>query len=137
MKRPEQQLQISVMQYLRYQCPNALFFHVPNNIPMRGKARLGGIMKAMGVMSGVGDILIFWRGGYAAIELKAGKNTQQPSQKNFQYTWQYMGGKYALCRSIEEVGTYLRLWGVITQCPPANAPGSIIEPYTAKPHGRK
>lgn len=52
----EDDLQILVMNYLRYQYPNALFFHTPNGgyrNPLEAKK-----MKRMGVLPGVPDIII-------------------------------------------------------------------------------
>lgn len=112
MKRPEQALQQSVIKYLRYAAPKCLFFHVPNNIP-RGDAkarRIGGIMKSMGVLPGVADLLLFWRGGMGAIELKSEKGKQTDSQRLFERQWVYFGGQYAICRSLDEVQRVLNEW---------------------------
>lgn len=125
---PEDQLQRAVVQYLRYVCPHVRAFHVPNG-GKRSKVEAG-IFKAMGVMPGVADLLIFWsvsvvhdvvktkhgkilpilQGG--AIELKAGKNTVTDAQKVFREWWTALGGKYALCRSLEDVQKALSEWGI-------------------------
>lgn len=112
MRRLEQQLQQAVIRYLQYAAHDCLFFHVPNNIP-RGDARakrIGGIMKSMGVMAGVADLLLFWRGGMGAIELKSEKGKQTDSQRLFERQWVYFGGQYAICRSLDEVQRVLNEW---------------------------
>lgn len=133
MRHEEDNLQIAVADYLRYQCTHTIWWHTPNG--GQRNPREGARFKRMGVMPGVPDILIFWRGGMGGIELKAGKNKQQQSQSNFQYIWQHFGGQYAVCRSIEQVERALREWGAlkITQCPSAIAKGAIDHRYTAKP----
>lgn len=112
MKRnyPEDQLQISVSQYLKMQYPQLLWWHTPNG-GTRNK-REGAKFKAMGVKPGVADLLFFWRGGKGAIEPKAGKNILQDTQKLFQQQWIHTGGQYAICRSIDEVIVCLKEWGV-------------------------
>ena len=37
-----------------------------------------------------------------AIEVKAGKDRQRESQKNFQECWERAGGVYLICRSVKE-----------------------------------
>lgn len=117
MKRPEQELQKSVVQYLRYAAPKVLFFHVPNG-GKRSKAEAG-IFKAMGVMPGVADLMLFWNNSpalcypsFAAIELKAGKGAQTDHQKTFQDRWEALGGKYAVVRSLDELQGILKDWGI-------------------------
>ncbi len=111
MKRPEQALHQAVYKYIRYAAPKVLCFHVPNG-GWRSKVEAG-IFKSLGVMPGVADLLLFWPGHMAAIELKAGKGTQTPHQTTFMHMWIYNGGKYSVCRSIDEVETSLRTWGAI------------------------
>lgn len=115
MRRPEQQLQQAVYKYIRYAAPQVLCFHVPNGIRAGGKNPhvTMGIMKSMGVMPGVADLLLFWGGRFAAIELKAGKGQQTDTQKLFMSEWIFRGGQYAICRSIDDVQSVLKQWGAI------------------------
>lgn len=123
-RQPEAELQKAVVKYIRYAAPHILFLH-PANGGYRTKAEAG-IFKAMGVLPGVADLLLFYEGksygskspsGYfmecAAIELKAGKGTQTEHQKAFMHKWTALGGNYAICRSISEVEAALRDWGAI------------------------
>lgn len=72
---PEDNLQIQVINYLRYQYGKALFCHVPNG--GKRNAIEGAKFKRMGVLAGVPDILIFNK-NYSfdglAIELKIKPN---------------------------------------------------------------
>jgi hypothetical protein len=108
-KQPESQLQRAVYRFIRMKFPGVLCFHCPNG----GKRSPveAAIFKAMGVLPGVADLLVFWRGGHGAIELKAGKGSQTDSQRYFQVQWIHCGGQYAVCRSIDEVEAVLNLWG--------------------------
>lgn len=84
MNHKEDQIQINVANYLRYQYPKALWFHPPNG-GFRNP-REGARFKQMGVLAGVSDILIFeQKQGYngLAIELKAEGGKVQPSQTEF------------------------------------------------------
>lgn len=79
MKRPEQQLQHSCVEFMRYQYPKELFIHVPNGgYRSRVEAK---ILKSLGVTPGFPDLFLFRsnkRYYGLAIELKApgGKLTE-------------------------------------------------------------
>lgn len=107
---PEDSLQQAVVQYIRLQYPHVLAFHVPNG-GKRGKWEASRLKK-QGVLAGVSDILIFWLGGHGAIELKAGRNTTTPQQDYFGDRWEWAGGHYKVCRSVDEVAAALKDWGV-------------------------
>lgn len=116
MKRKEQLLQISAIEYLNRFASHTLFFHVQNNAKSK---RMGGIYKAMGVMPGVADILMFWDDPdeyinlKAAIELKSPKGKQSTAQCDFMRRWTVLGGKYAIIKSMEELEAILLSWGII------------------------
>lgn len=114
-RHTEDDLQMAVADYLRMQCPSLLWLHVPNG--GKRNAREGARFKRMGVKPGVADILMFWRTGdkhhMAAIELKSEKGKQEPSQKIFQHNWTFLGGQYAICRSIDDVTACLKAWGAL------------------------
>ena len=85
-RRPEQGLQRLCVQFLRYQYPEALFFH-PFNGGQRSKIEAA-IYKGLGVLPGVSDLIILEpspRGfNGACIELKAGRGKLSDYQKQFQ-----------------------------------------------------
>lgn len=107
--KPEDELQIQVATFIRYQYPRLMWWHVPNG-GKRTKAEAG-IFNAMGVRAGVPDLCFLLHGGRAAfIELKAGKNSQTTSQKDFEKEATENGAAYHVARSLEDVQDILALW---------------------------
>ena len=77
------------------------------SIPNGGKrsAVTGAIMKREGALPGVADLFLMKCNAYyngLFVEMKVGKNNQQPSQKDFEQNCQWAGYKYAVCRSLDE-----------------------------------
>lgn len=115
MRRPEQALQKSVIQYLDTVLPaTAWAFHVPNG---GGRSKIeAGILKAMGVRPGIPDLCIVWQGRAHWIELKAGKGKPSDAQNA-------AAGRLAQCgcppvllaRSLDDVATCLRAFGIPTR----------------------
>lgn len=115
MKDIEHQTQCACVRWFRYQYPNLamLLYAIPN-----GGARdrvTGAKLKAEGVVAGVADLFLSvprcgFHGMY--IEMKAGKNTQTESQKEFQRSVESEGYLYKVIRSfdefMQEVEDYLR-----------------------------
>lgn len=102
--------QRQVIEYIRLQYPHTLAFHVPNG--GKRQPREAARLKLQGVVPGVSDILIFWRGGMGALELKHGKNKPSPHQDYFGDRWQHAGGLYAVCWNLDQVIALLNSWGV-------------------------
>ena len=117
--KPEDRLQIAVMDYLRYQYPNVLAIHVANEratSPMQGA-----LLKRKGVTAGVPDVLIFQPkvecGKLAyyglAIELKVGKNRTTPAQMLILHEFTVSGWAAHVCYSFDEakevIDNYLHL----------------------------
>lgn len=110
MLRLEQELQQSAVAFITAAYPDLLFFHTPNSSGNRG-ARLGGILKSMGVKPGVPDIFILLPTGHAAfVELKASKGSLSPAQKAFRDQAQAFGALWAECRSLTEIADTLDRW---------------------------
>lgn len=111
----EQKLQIAVINYVRMAFPDVLIFAVPNG----GKRSLieAALMKKMGVLAGVSDLLLFWGGGHGAIELKRPdkKAVMSDSQIAFSEIWTKRGGKFACCNSLDGVEAALKSWGLTTR----------------------
>lgn len=108
---PEDILQIQVTRFLKVAAPDLLFWHTPNG----GRRQLGEArkFKDMGVLPGVPDLTFVLPGGLAAfIELKAGKNGLEPSQRAFAEQAAANGAAWAVCRSLDEVEATLRKWGL-------------------------
>ena len=116
--RPEEQFQRAVVDYLELLAPRGsscapfVWFH-PYNGARLTKAQAG-IGKAMGVLAGVPDLcLIGPDSKFYGIELKADNRGLSDNQKNFHKAIQPLGGRYMVCRSIEEVAGALKGWGLI------------------------
>ena len=101
----EHRLQCACVRWFSLQYPQlqGLLFAVPN-----GGARdqvTGARLKAEGVVAGVADlILLHSNDTYCAlaIEMKTPKGRQSPSQKDWQLRFEGNGGKYVICRTLEE-----------------------------------
>lgn len=106
----EAKLHIAVVQYLNYSCPKLMFFHCPNGGSR--DIREAAMLKKMGVKSGVADLLLFWRGGMGALELKSLKGSMSDNQKKFRTAWIQRGGNYSLCRSMNDVEQAVIGWGL-------------------------
>lgn len=108
---PEDILQMQIARFLKVAAPDLLWWHCPNGgrrHPVEARK-----LKDMGVRPGVPDLCFVLPGGLSGfIELKAGKNALEPSQKAFGEAVVATGAAYAVCRSLEAVETTLRSWGV-------------------------
>lgn len=112
MKRPEQEIQKQVFAHLRARSnPGAFAFSVPNGV--NSSARIGGIMKAAGVVSGVPDICVIHRGTSHFLELKAGKNKPTSTQKRVMDMLELAGARVAVAHSIDEALYTLECWGIL------------------------
>lgn len=111
----EAKLQIAVINYIRMAFPDVLVLAVPNG----GKRSMieAAMMKKMGVLAGVSDLLLFWQGGYGAIELKRPDKAARMSENQigFAEAWQQRGGKFACCNSLDGVEAALKQWGLATR----------------------
>ena len=107
----EQEIAISVADYLRVALPRHWFFiHVPNE-GIRSKAAAG-IQKRMGLLAGAPDLFVFGEGKAYAIEIKAPNGVVSLAQLDFQGMCSLAGVPYAICRSAPQVEASLRSWGV-------------------------
>jgi hypothetical protein len=74
-------------------------FTVNNNAP---NAYAGSVMKAMGVVAGVSDMIWLSPTGAVMLEFKANKGKQSLSQKWWQSVVEAVGYKYVVIRNIED-----------------------------------
>lgn len=100
-KLSEQQLQATCFQWHWNNFPKerGTLFHVQNNSSSRV---LGNKRKAVGVVSGVSDLILILCGRVVFIEMKTETGTQSTSQKEFQSKVKELGHKYVVIRSFEE-----------------------------------
>lgn len=113
-RRDEERLQKGCIKWFRYQYPGKtdLLFHAANG--ERRDKITGAKLKAMGVVSGVADLILMeQRHGYGAlcIELKTQKGRLSASQNRWGDSVTCAGYKYVVVRSLDEfirvVKTYL------------------------------
>lgn len=100
---PEDALQISIMDWMRLQHPNVLAVHIPNG---GSRNKIEAVkLKRMGVKAGMPDIFIPQKSvnslGFFC-ELKVGKNTPTPIQKEVMQKLQDSGYYCCIARSLEE-----------------------------------
>ena len=88
--RPEDAIHRAVVQHLRQRgLPDVVWWHTPNGAYFGGKktrkgtAIQGSILKGMGMLPGVSDIVALHRGKFFALELKAAGNVPTDEQIAF------------------------------------------------------
>ena len=69
----------------------------------------GAIMKAMGVVAGVADMMYLSDAGLIALEFKTPTGRQSPVQKQWQETIEAAGYRYVIIRTFEEFKQTLNL----------------------------
>ena len=101
MKRPEQQIQQSIISWFNYQYPklNGLLCANLNNSK---DARTGGINKSMGVIAGRADLVLYFKGKAYHIEVKTPKGKQSEAQKEWESIICLSGFNYDVVRSLDE-----------------------------------
>jgi hypothetical protein len=108
-RRPEEQLQRSVVDLLQVYANRGLltFCHVPNG--ERRDRATAGRLKAMGTTPGVPDLLLWAADGRSfGIELKAGAGKLSPAQAAWHDTVSSLGHRVYVCRSVDDVERCLR-----------------------------
>lgn len=107
MSQREWQFQSAAYAYLRRALPeDALVWstdHAGKRSPVAGMR-----MKQRGIIPGISDMFIFWRGTLVALELKAGRNAATEAQDVFGSTIMDNGGHYYVVNSLEMIEHCLR-----------------------------
>ena len=99
MSEEEIQQQAFMWHWNTYVEERGLLFHVNNNA--KNKMR-GAVLKGMGVVRGVADLIFFRPGGrVVAIEVKAEGGSQKPDQKKWQALIESNGHIYILAVGLE------------------------------------
>ena len=100
----EAQLQTSIVQAL--QMRGAFAFSVPNEALGQIHARAGhgrmAMLKAMGLRSGVSDLVVLLPGRVVFMEVKTATGRQSDAQRDFQALVTALGHQYAVVRSVED-----------------------------------
>lgn len=120
-KRPEQQLQIAVADFLRLATkPPTYWTAIDHGVGKLGKAEAG-LRKARGVKAGIADVLVMHPAGNNGrqcitrvvwIELKVGDGGQSLGQEVFQWAADQCGCMYYIARSVDEVEGFLKGVGI-------------------------
>jgi hypothetical protein len=111
-RRPEQQIQRSVVDHLR--CRGArdpVWWHVPNGGARREKE--AAILKGLGVRPGVADICVVHDGKFFALELKAPSGRSSAAQIAFRHEINAVGGFDAEAVGLDAAVRCLESWGVL------------------------
>ena len=110
--QPELKVHKAVMSFLDSALPSTVRALHPANGGRRD-AKTGAMLKAMGVKPGVADIILVRQGGYMAfIEIKAGKGSPSPAQRDWQDWCGENGVPYAICRNLSDVQNVLMDWNI-------------------------
>lgn len=108
---PEDKIHRAIMEFIRYQYPQAVVAHPPNGVGNRYSKLAAYKTKILGVSRGIPDILVFSPGlKYAglAIEVKAGKNKMTPEQVKWQNDLKACGWATGCVYSLDEAMALLR-----------------------------
>ena len=111
--RIEQQIQIAIVQDIRYRYPNVLFTISPAG--MINNPRIGAITKKMGYRAGTSDMLFFeprgiWHGLMIELKIPAALGTSKvsPEQKKWQIDALERGYKAVICYGHDETMLVLK-----------------------------
>lgn len=114
MNRPEEALHRAVALYLDLALGDgATWFH-PANGGGRSRAEAG-VLKALGVKSGVPDVMIVCAGRVFGIELKTNKGRLSPAQTERHAILRDAGCPVEIARSVDDVDACLRAWNIPTR----------------------
>ena len=92
--------------------PGVIYWHTPNG--MKRSKKDAAILKAMGVLAGVVDLIISQPGGVMRyLELKTRRGIVSKEQTAFMSAMEANGHDTAVVRSLEEAARVLEGWGVI------------------------
>lgn len=87
---------------LKHHNPQCQIFSVPNEAIQKMAWKQISSFKAMGLKSGVSDVIVLMPGKVLFIEFKAAKGTQTAKQRDFQQAVETLGFEYHICRSLEQ-----------------------------------
>lgn len=99
MSHPESKIQAAIVQAL--QAMGVFVFSVPNEAAGRNKRAMV-YLKAMGLRSGVADLIAVLPGRIVFLEVKTPPGKQSKSQKHFQRTVEELGHAYHVVRSVDD-----------------------------------
>ncbi len=111
-KRPEQQLQRAVFQHLHQRgAPGVFAFHCPNGGYRRPAE--AAIMKGLGVVAGVPDVIAIYQGNVYALELKAEGGRATAKQLEAVENIRNAGGFAVVAEGLDRALRCLEAWGIL------------------------
>jgi hypothetical protein len=113
MKRVEQAMQIAVVEHLRIRgVPDLLYWHTPQGAHYSSRVQ-GSIMKGLGVLAGVSDLLLMHDHKSYALELKAPGEKPTKEQKAFLMAFWKNGGHAEYADNLDAAIAQLEDWGLL------------------------
>jgi VRR-NUC domain-containing protein len=110
--RSEQQIQKSILDHLAWRgLPELFAFHVPNG--GYRPAVEAKIFKSLGVIPGVPDVLILYRGRLHALELKTKGGRLTETQRRTHEDMRRAGAFTATCYGVDDALLQLETWGLL------------------------
>jgi hypothetical protein len=113
---PEEKIHAAVVELLRWAiAPGWIAYH-PANGEWRGPhgKKVGARLKALGVLPGVPDLILWAPGGMAhGLEIKSRTGRLSVAQKAFRANCDAYGRPYAVARSLDEAAAILAAWGAL------------------------
>jgi hypothetical protein len=111
-RRPEQQLQRAVLEHLAWRgVPNLWWCHVPNG--GYRTAVEAAIFKSLGLIPGVPDLLLVYRGQTYGLELKTQGGRLSPTQIATHEWMRQAGAIVETANGIDEALACLELWQLL------------------------
>lgn len=111
-RSPEAQIQRSIFQHLRVRgTPGMFAFHVPNGGYRRPVE--AAILKGLGVVAGVPDIIIVHEGRCYGLELKAKGGRATPKQLEAIAAMEAAGAFTAIAEGLDRALSCLEAWGLL------------------------
>lgn len=109
---PEQQIQRAVFQHLKMRAaPGVFAFHVPNGGYRKPKE--AAIMKGLGVVAGVPDVIAIFKGKVYALELKAEGGRPTEKQLVAVDSIRNAGGFAVIAEGLDRALRCLETWGIL------------------------
>lgn len=109
----EAAIQRAVFDHLRKRAAPGVFAFHPMNGGVHQRGRRRGINAGMGVVSGVPDVMIIYRGTVYAIELKT--EIGRPTEKQYEAVERIRdaGGMAVICHGLDNALRCLECWGIL------------------------
>jgi hypothetical protein len=111
-RHPEAAIQRTVFQHVRIRsAPNVFVFHCPNGGYRRPIE--AAILKSLGVVAGVPDIIAIKDGRTYALELKALGGKPTDTQRATHHAMTNSGAQVAVADNLDDALRQLEVWGIL------------------------